>query len=107
MPHLPIHMPHFLPKHTAREVNPAESAATSTQDAVTPVGVDEQGVPFGMAAAAGAPTTTPQHHWPQTIAGAVGHIPHHLPPPQPHPWRQDAIHTYLEMTRMAREMGHL
>jgi hypothetical protein len=73
MPHLRIHMPHFLPNNTAREVSPAE----------------------------------PQHHWPQTIAGAVGHIPHHLPPPRPHPWRQDAIHTYFEMTRMAREMGHL
>ena len=106
MPHLPTHMPHFLPKHTAREVGPADSAAASNQDTATPVGVGEQKVLFDTAAV-GVPPPAPRHHWPQTIAGAVGHIPHHLPPPQPHPWRQDAIHTYFEMTRMAREMGHL
>lgn len=107
MPHLLAHTPHFLPKHVAREVRPAESAPASNQDTAAPVGVGEQKVIFGTAAAAGVPPPTPHHHWPQTIAGAVGHIPHHLPPPQPHPWRQDPIHTYFEITRMSRQMEHL
>jgi hypothetical protein len=106
MPHLLTHMPHFLPKHTDREVGPAESATASDQDTATPVGVGEQRVIFGTAAEV-VPPPTPHRHWPQAIAGAVGHIPHHLPPPQPHPWRDDAIHTYFETTRMSRQMEHL
>ena len=80
MPHLLTHMPHFLPKHTAPQVNTAASAAGSKQ----------------------------HHHWRSTVAATASHIHYpHLPPPKPHPWRQDAIHDYFEITRMYRAMEHL
>ena len=90
MPHLLTHMPHFLPKHTAPQVNTAASAAGSNQ----------------------------HHHWRSTVAATASHIPHphvphphvphpHLPPPKPHPWGHDATHDYFEITRMCRLMEHL
>ena len=72
MPHLLIHMPHFLRKHTAHQVIP-ESAGGSNQ---------------------------------HTIGHMHYHLPH-LPPARPHPWRQDAFHEYVEMTRVSRETWHL
>ena len=52
MPHLLTHMPHFLPKHTAPEVNTAASAAGSNQ----------------------------HHHWRSTVAATASHIHYpHLP----------------------------
>jgi hypothetical protein len=80
MSHLLTHMPHFLPKHTAPQVNTAASAAGSNQ----------------------------HHHWRSTVAATASHIPHpHLPPPKPHPWGHDATHDYFEITRMSRLMEHL
>jgi hypothetical protein len=96
MPHLIAHLPHFPHKHTA-----------PNQHTAMPVVLTEQPVLFSTAAATGVPHATPHHYSGRSLANAVGHIPHHLPPPHPHPWRQDAIHTYFEMTRMSRQVDHL
>ena len=107
MPHLTAHLPHFPHKHTAPNVSPAGSAIDPNQHTATPVVLTEQPVLFSTAAATGVPPATPHHYSGRSLANAVGHIPHHLPPPHPHPWRQDAIHTYFEMTRMSRQVDHL
>ena len=105
MAHLALHIPHFPPKHTARNVRPAASAVGSRQD-TKPVLITEQEVRFNTAAAALVRPATTHRRWSATtLIAAIGHIHIGLPEPQPCYPRREA--NYFEAARMSRHMEHL